>query len=233
MDVPSILLSHGHLDHSSGVAYHISQRNLRRLPPANIYLPPLLFEPMERILKTWSEIEGYESEYNLHSIDYDKLYSLQANFYFKAIPSYHRVPSNGYVLFEKTRKLRDNFKSLSGKEIAKEKKKEKNMFYEKYIPRIAFSGDTKIEFLLNNESVRQAEALFLECTYIDKVRTIEQTRHWGHLHIDEIVENAEAFRNTKQLFLIHFSPRYKVNTIYKTLKEKLPSWLYEKTIPFV
>ena len=232
-EVPRLLLTHGHLDHSSGVAYYISQRNLRKLPPADIYVPPPLEEPLRKILQIWCEIEGYQSQYNLQSLNYDKYYHLQGTHYFKAIPSVHRVPSNGYTIFEKRKKIKEEFKSLAGAEIAKLKKIRSDLFFENYVPIISFSGDTKIEFILNNDTIRNSEVLFLECTYIDKARTTEQTRFWGHIHLDEIVANASAFDNIKHLFLIHFSPRYTNKAIRKVLKEKLPNSLYQKTTPFL
>ena len=233
IEVPKLLISHGHLDHSSGIAYYISQRNLKRLMPAEIYVPPLFYEPLKEVLNLWSKIEGYNTVYNLTPLDYNKFYHLQGNNYFKAVKSVHRVPSNGYTIFEKTRKLKEEFQKLPSNKIAELKSKGIDMFYEYYIPLITFSGDTQIEFVINNECVRKSRILFLECTYIDKVRTIEQTREWGHIHLDEIVENVECFREVDKLYLIHFSPRYNSEKILKNLKDKLPIWLFEKTTPFI
>ncbi len=232
-DVPRLLLTHGHLDHSSGIPYYISQRNLRRLAPADIYVPPAIVTPLRKILDLWCEIEDYETKYNLHALEYERYYLLQGNAYFKAIPSFHRVPSNGYTIFERNQKLKLEFTQLSGQEIALLKKERDDLFYENYLPQITFSGDTKIEFVLEHEIVRKSRVLFLECTYIDEARTIEQTRYWGHIHLDEIVHHADAFADIGQLYLIHFSPRYRQDKIRQTLKEKLPAWLYEKTTPFL
>ncbi len=232
-EVPRLLLTHGHLDHSSGLPYYISQRNLRRLAPADIYVPPELETPLRKILDLWCEIEGYQTIYNLHSVRYDEYYSLQGNFYFKGIPSFHRIPSNGYTIFEKTRKIKDEFRELSSQEIVELKKEGKEFLYETYLPRITFSGDTKIEFILENEAVRNSQILFLECTYIDDARTVEETRYWGHIHLDEIATNADAFSSINQIFLIHFSPRYSREKIRKAIQSKLPKWLYDKTTPFL
>lgn len=232
-EVPRLLLTHGHLDHSSGVPYYISQRNLRRLAPADIYVPPELYSKLNQVLQLWCDIEGYQSEYSLHAIDYDKTYPLHGNFYFKALRSVHRVPSNGYTIMEKSIKLKEEFRKLTGVEITKLRKERKDIFYENHVPHITFSGDTQIEFVLDHPEVQRSHVLFLECTYIDEARSIEQTRKWGHLHLDEIVNHAEAFRDVQQLYLIHFSPRYRAEKIRRLIKEKLPNWLYAKTIPFL
>ena len=86
--------------------------------------------------------------------------------------------------------------------------------------------------MLENEIVRRSKVLFLECTFICEERPVERARRWGHIHLDEIVANAEAFREVEQLYLIHFSPRYRHQQVHATLKQKLPAWLHEKTVPF-
>ena len=184
-------------------------------------------------MAAWAEIEGFEAEFSITPVDYDTLYPLQGNFHFKAVPSVHRVPSNGYVIFEKTVKLKPEFLELPGQEIAKLKKERDDLFYESMLPTITFSGDTQIEFLLENEVVRKSKVLFLECTYISEDRPVSRAREWGHIHLEEIIKNADAFRDTEQLYLMHFSPRYRNDVIRRTLKEQLPDWLYQKTTPFL
>ena len=107
------------------------------------------------------------------------------------------------------------------------------MFYESTLPHITFSGDTQIEFVLENEIVRRSRALFLECTYVSEDRPVERARKWGHTHLFEIAEHAEAFRDVEQLFLIHFSPRYRRREIEEALDKHLPDWLRAKTTPFI
>ncbi len=233
VDIPTLLMTHGHLDHSSGIPYHVSQRNLRRLPTTQLYVPPELEPPLRKILHLWSEIEDYEIQFDLNAVEYDRTYPLAGNLHFQAVRSVHRVPSNGYTVLEKVRKLRDEYKGLPGPEIARLKHIRDDMFYDSVVPHVTFSGDTQIEFVLENEIVRKSKVLFLECTFICDERPIERARKWGHIHLDEIVENAEAFRDVERLFLIHFSPRYRKDRIHATMKKKLPEWLHAKTVPFV
>lgn len=232
--VPRLLITHGHTDHSAGIPYYIAQRNLRKLPPADIYVPPEMAPPLQEILQLWSRIEGYQPKYNIHALDHSRRYCLEENFYFQSIPSSHRIPSNGYVIFEKRRKLDSKLVGLPGDKIQQLKEQgAKGLFYELAVPQIAFSGDTQIEFVLNNEMVRKSKILFLECTYIDDDRPVERARQWGHIHLDEIAQHAEAFQETERLFLLHFSPRYRMDEIAKALEKKLPGWLYERTTPFL
>lgn len=233
VDFPKILLTHGHLDHSSGLPYIISQRALRHLAPAEVFCPPGLADPLRRILDVWAEVEGFRADYVLTPIDYATDYLLTGKFSFRAIPSVHRVTSNGYVIFEKTTRLKEEFRALPGPEIVRLKKERNDLFYDTEIPTITFSGDTQIEFVLENEIVRESKVLFLECTYISDDRPVERARQWGHTHLYEIAAHAEAFRNVERLFLIHFSPRYRPEDIRAAIQKRLPGWLAERTVPWI
>ncbi len=233
VEVPRILITHGHLDHSSGLPYLISQRSLRHLPPPEIYCPPELADPLRRIMEVWAEVEGFQAAYQLTALDYEATYSLGGRYAFRGLRTVHRVPSNGYVILEHAVRLRDEFRSLPGPEIARLKKERNDLFYDVEIPTITFSGDTQIEFVLENEIVRKSKVLFLECTYVADDRPVERARKWGHIHLFEIAENAEAFREVERLFLIHFSPRYSPERIREAIQTHLPDWLAERTVPWL
>ncbi len=233
VEIPRILLTHGHLDHASGIPYLVSQRSLRKLPKSEIYVPEAIYEPLDKILKLWREIEQYEFQYDLIPLKLNHYYYLQGNFYFQPIPSYHRIPSNGFVIIEKKQKLKEIYKHLPGYEIARLKNEKPDIIETVYEPIISFSGDTQIEFVLNNPIVQKSKILFMETTYICEKRPVERARKWGHTHLNEIVEYAEYFRDIEKIFLIHFSLRYTQKEIYEVLKRKLPGWLYEKTTAFL
>ena len=228
-----MLLTHGHLDHSSGLAYHISQRSLRHLPGATIYSPPSIAPHLREIMRLWSTIEEFEFDYNLIPVEYDQILPLKGNFYFSAFPTLHRIDSCAYTIFERRVKLKEEFRHLPGNEISTLKKQRNDLFFETGVPIVTFSGDTRIEFILENQHARDSKVLFLECTYIDEKRSVERARTWGHVHLDEIATHAESFRNVEKLFLIHFSPRYRHEEIRRAIKAKLPEWLAKKTVPFI
>lgn len=100
------------------------------------------------------------------------------------------------------------------------------------IPVVSFSGDTKIEYVLEHEDVANSSILFIECTYIDQERNVAQAREWGHIHLDEILENLSSFRNEK-IVLIHFSKRYSVSYIREVLDKKIPKEERHRFHPFL
>lgn len=233
VDLPKVFLTHGHLDHSAGIAYHISQRSLRHLPGAEIYCPAELKEPLQQILKLWSKIEMFDFDYKLIAVEPGRFYPLQDEYFFTGFTTLHRIPSLGYTIFEQKSKLKAEFRNLKGTQIAEMRRTRTDMFEEVLTPLVTFSGDTRIESIIENESARKSKVLFLECTYIDDKRPVERARNWGHTHLFEIAQHAEYFRDVQQLFLIHFSPRYRPESIRQAISSSLPNWLAEKTIPFI
>jgi ribonuclease Z len=230
--VENVLVTHGHMDHACGIPFYISQRSLQKLKPPNIYVNEAMYDNTEKILQLYSQIEGFKYEYFLHKTPLDKEFNLGNHYYFKAYKTTHRIPSQGYTIFEKVKKLKEEYSNLSNKEILDLKSQGKSLSLEKGIPTVSFSGDTQIEYILENKDVRESKILFLECTYIDDDRNIERARMWGHIHLDEIIHYANEFKNEK-IILMHFSKRYKKNYIKDLVKKKLPKILEDRVDCFL
>ena len=151
IDIPRIFLTHGHLDHAAGLPYYISQRSLKHLPPPDIYCPAEITEPLSEILRLWQKIEGFSYEIKLNGLNVGDTVEIRKDLSVKALQSHHRVPCRGYAVMRKTRKLKDEFLHLPGREIKLMKDRGDKIFEDRDHPVFAFSGDTTIEFLRDNE----------------------------------------------------------------------------------
>ncbi|HRG45963.1 MAG TPA: MBL fold metallo-hydrolase [Leptospiraceae bacterium] len=220
----NVLVTHGHLDHAAGIPYYISQRSLQRLKAPNIYVNEEMYENTKKIIELYSEIEGFAYNYNLVSTATNKEYALNPNTFFKAFKTTHRIPSQGYTIFERVKKILPEFADLNGPELVKLKAKGEILTEDKETPLVSFSGDTQIEYILDHKEVRESKILFLECTYVDAERNVERARAWGHTHLDEIIAHAKEFKN-ERIVLIHFSKRYKHSFIRDIVKRKTPDIL--------
>ncbi|EJO70016.1 MBL fold metallo-hydrolase [Leptospira kirschneri] len=228
----NLLLTHSHLDHSSGLPYYISQRSLRKLKPPRIFVPAPLEKPMRKILDLYSEIENFTYAYELSAVSPGDKIDLDSNHFFSPHQTFHRVPSQGYTLYQKRKKLKKEFQSISQNELNQALKEKIEVSELSEIPVISFSGDTKIEYVLEHEDVANSSILFIECTYIDDERNVAQAREWGHTHLDEILDNLSSFKNEK-IVLIHFSKRYSVSYIREVLDKRIPKEERHRFHPFL
>lgn len=222
-------ITHGHLDHAAGIPYIISQKMMNNNAPADFYMPASLVEPMDKIMKLWQEIEQHEYRYNFHAINEKSVIEINPQIFVKPFKTVHRIESFGYSLIQNTKKLKKEFLSLSGREIAERKARGENMedLEEKIL--VSFTGDTQIDFLDVSPQVKKSKILFLETTYVDNKKSVEHARTWGHTHLDELIPRLGEIESEK-IVLIHVSSRYTTPEIQKILKERIPAHEQERVV---
>lgn len=221
IEVPRVFLSHGHLDHASGMFYYFSQRALKNLSAGEVFVPEKIAKPLKKIYSIWQKIEGFTGKGEIYPVSNNQIIPVNDTHFIRAIRSYHRVPSLGYVLYRKSNKLKPQYAALSGFKIKKLKEKGEPIFEVMDIPLVAFSGDTSIEFLEKNPDVQNAKVLIFETTYIDDKRTIERAKKWGHTHLDELLSRMHLLNNEK-IILNHLSNRYHEKYFMRIVPEKIP-----------
>jgi ribonuclease Z len=94
------------------------------------------------------------------------------------------------------------------------------LFYKQKHIEIAYSGDTTIEGVLNNDKLLNAKVLLLECTILDDSVSEEQCHTRGHIHIQDLVTHWRYFRN-EAIVLFHFSPRYSEMNVEAMVRKAL------------
>lgn len=227
-----LFITHPHLDHFSGLPYYISQRSLRKLKPPKIIVPKFHYSNIQKLINLYAELEQFPYQYELIPLDCNERFELSQNYFVTPFPTFHRIPSQGYTVFLKKTKLKKEYHGLPNHELVKLKELGHPITEVIEEPQFSFSGDTKIEYVLEHEAVQNSKVLFLECTYIDEKRNVSRAREWGHIHLDEIIQNADAFKN-ERLVLIHFSPRYSHQQIRSIVEERLPPSLQGRVYLFL
>ncbi len=231
LNLKHFFLSHGHLDHSAGIPYIISQKAMTSQAPASFYMPKSLVEPMTRIMNIWMEIEKHTYQFHFHGVEENELISVGQNLFIKPFKTVHRVDSLGYTLFKKKHKLKKEFHHLSQKEILDLKSRGVVLQDEIETPLVSFTGDTQIEFLDSCDWVKKSKVLFLEATYLDDRKTVASAREWGHTHLDEIIPRL-AELECEQIVLIHVSSRYPTEMALDILNKKIPAQFKDRVVLF-
>ena len=81
------------------------------------------------------------------------------------------------------------------------------------------------------DDLLKVKLLITEATYIDQEGgkdVVQKARDRGHMHLQEIVDNADLFKNVESILLIHFSDKYSSKYIHKTVMKTLPESLASK-----
>lgn len=228
----TVLFTHGHVDHTGGVAHHCGTRTMRRLGAPTYYIPHEHHGAFVAVMEAWRALDRAELPCTIHAVGPGDRIELAKGRHAVAFRAVHRVPTLGYAIVEQRRSLLPELRGLPGKEIAARHSRGEPVHVEREVVEVAFCGDTTVDVIDQQPLVRQARLLILECTFIDDAISIERARKTGHVHLDELIERAHLLEN-ERILLTHFSPRYSPAYIAKTLQSRLPDSLRERVVPLV
>jgi ribonuclease Z len=229
----TILLTHAHMDHASGLPYLISQKSMQQRPRPVIYMPEAAVAPLSKIMKLWEEIDEFKYAYEFKVAQPGEEIPLKPGYFAKTFPTYHRIPSQGYTVFRRRKKLKDEFQllaktdpqklaSLRREGVILEEDVEENL--------VSFTGDTKIEFL-QTDYARKSRLLLMEVTYWDNRKSVENARSWGHIHFEEFLEALPKIE-AERICLIHVSARYSTKDLHAILEARVPEHFKAKLMIF-
>ena len=215
-----IFVSHGHVDHIGALVNHARARALS-YPPAFYYVPENCIQPILDIKRSFEVLDEREIPMEIKSFAVGDNLAINNVFKVFSFPTRHRVRSQGYGIICTHKALKSEFRHLTSKEIATLKKQgvEINTITEKV--EFVYTGDTKMEGLLEPglEFIFTSEILVIELTYLDGI--ISKAHKWGHIHLDEIIENSEKFHN-QQIIFMHLSSKYSPYKALSILESRLP-----------
>lgn len=228
--IRKFFISHGHLDHVAGIPYIISQKVLFHMPTPEFYMPPSLVEPLSQIMDLWQKIEDHQYKCQFFPVT-DGEIEVNTNHFVKAFPTHHRIESFGYTLFNRHKKLAKRWTHSPREEIIEAKNKGEEVDEILETPLVSFSGDTTSEFLFGRPWIRKSKILFVEATYLDEKKTIDQARKWGHTHLDELIPHLKELECEK-IVLIHISSRYSYEQAQAIVRKKIPREYHNRVIVF-
>lgn len=226
INLDTVLLTHGHMDHAAGIAYYFSQRNFLGNPTGTVIAPRPLAGPLKRLLQVWGEIEGHVSPANIIPADPGQDYVLRRNLLARSFIVPHGAPSLGFSIIEKRHKLKPEFAAYSGRELAELKRGGTQIEDKTEAAMLAYCADASLGDYLDLPYVSQAKAVILECTFFDEDH-IQRARAGRHMHAIDMPEAMSRLK-TEHVVLSHISRRTSMGMAKKVLRRLLKKSDFER-----
>jgi ribonuclease Z len=136
----------------------------------------------------------------------------------------HTIPSLGFIVWDRRRKLKAEYHGLAGDEIRDLRLAGNEVTEEVRMPLLAYLGDSSPEGLDSCPAMYEARVLITEVTFVAPSHRKDKIHKYGHIHLDDIVERRERFKN-ELIIASHFSTRYLDGRIRKLVERALPDML--------
>lgn len=224
MGTQTFFISHSHLDHMAALPAYVARRRMMKMDPPTVYVPAEVHEPVERMLRSWQRLDRGRMLLDLVGVRPGDEIELSREHVATVFQTKHTVPSVGYIVWERRKKLKPEYQSLTGEQIRDLRLSGTEVSAEMRMPLVCYTGDTAPQGLDNDPAVYEAMILITELTFFRPEHRKDKIHKFGHTHLDDILDRADRFQNELVIFS-HFSTRYHEQQIRKAVERRLQSRL--------
>src|SRR5262249_53720579 len=224
MATPTWFVSHTHLDHVAALPVLVARRRMMKMEPPTIYLPAEAVEGVELLLRAFQRLDRGRLPAKLIGLKPDDEVDLSRELVVKAFATKHTIPSLGYLVWERRKKLKPEYQSLSGEQIRDLRLSGVEVSAELRLPKVAYLGDTAPPGLDALPAIYQAQILILEVTFVAPNERASLIHKFGNTHLDDLLARAGRFEN-EVIIASHFSTRLHPDQIQRIVEKRLPDSL--------
>jgi ribonuclease Z len=224
MTTPNWFVSHSHLDHIAALPVLVARRRMMKMEPPTIYLPDESIEGVNLLLRAVQRLDRGRMPVELVGLKPDDEVELSRELVVKAFATRHTVPSLGYLVWERRKKLKPEYHSLTGEQIRDLRLSGVEVSAEIRLPKVAYLGDTSPQGLDVFPEIYQAQVLILELTFVAANERPALIHKFGHTHLDDLLARAGRFEN-EVIIASHFSTRLHPDQIQRIVERRLPESL--------
>jgi len=217
-------LTHTHLDHIAALPVYVARRRMMKMEPPTIYVPVSAIEPIEKLLKAFSRLDRGRLPCTLLPARPGDEIELSREHVVTVSSTTHTLPSVGFVVWERRRKLKHEFHGLPGERIRDLRLAGHDVTHEVRTPLVAYLGDSSPEGLDRCPAMFEAMVLITELTFVAPAHRKEKLHKFGHMHLDDLLARRDRFRN-EIVIATHFSTRYTDDRIRRILAKRIPDML--------
>lgn len=224
---PNWFISHGHVDHLVALPALLARRGMLKLPPPIVHVPGEVQAEVRTMLVAWERLDQGELPCTLIGMKRGDSVATSRDHFVTAFDTAHRVPSRGYIVWERRRKLKDEFAGVPGSRLKELRDSGLDVTHETTVPLVCYTGDTGPGGLDAEPALYEAKVLITEMSFAREEHTRERIHAFGHLHLDDLIERADRFHN-ELVIAAHVTSRDEPAEFQVWANERLPTSLRER-----
>ena len=224
MGTETWFVTHGHLDHIAALPIYVARRRMMKMTPPVIYLPAETIDPVQKILRQFTRLDRGRLPCELLPAAPGDEIELSRELVVTVTATRHTVPSLGYIVWDRRRKLKPEFQALAGEQIRDLRLAGTEVTEELRRPRLAYLGDSSPPGLDDSPAMYEAEILICELTFVAPNHRKEKIHKFGHMHLDDLIDRRERFQN-EVIIAAHLSTRYHPKTVRELVAQAFPDML--------
>lgn len=224
MSLPRTFISHSHLDHIAAIPAYVARRRMMKMERPVLYLPDYAVATVDQMLKVITRLDRGRMPCELIPLRENQEIDLTRELTVTTHAMKHSIPALGFIVWEKRRKLKQEFVNWSGEQIRDARLSGVEVTSETRIPLVAYTGDTAPAGLDRNPDMFRAKILITEMTFLAPDHRKDLIHKDGHMHLDDFVDRKDTFQN-EQIICGHFSVRYNKAQILRWVDKALPDRL--------
>jgi ribonuclease Z len=224
MGTENWFVSHTHLDHIASLPAYVARRRMMKMEPPKIYLPEHAVETVDKILKLFTRLDRGRMPCELIGVKPGQEIELSREHVVSVWETVHTVPSVGYVVWERRKKLKQEYLGLSGEQIRDLRQSGVEISEERRMPLVAYVGDSAPAGLVNCPAAFEAQILITEMTFVAPGHRKEKIHKFGHMHLDDFLARRDRFKN-ELVIAGHLSTRYNASQVRRAVEKALPDML--------
>jgi ribonuclease Z len=227
MATPSWFVSHTHLDHIAALPAYVARRRMMKMEPPTIYLPAEAVDAVELLLRAVNRLDRGRMPAKLVGLKPDQEVDFSRELVVKAFATTHTIPSLGYLVWERRKKLKPEFQGLTGEQIRDLRLSGVEVSSEIRLPKVAYLGDTAPAGIDAFPEIYRAQVLILEVTFVAPHERASVIHKFGHTHLEDLLDRADRFEN-EVIIASHFSTRLHPEQIQRIIEKRLPESLRQR-----
>jgi ribonuclease Z len=224
MGTETWFVTHGHLDHIAALPVYVARRRMMKMTPPVIYMPAECVEPMQKILRLFTRLDRGRLPCELRTVAPGEEIEISRELVVSVHRTKHTLPSLGYIVWDRRKKLKPEYQHLRGEEIRDLRLAGTEVAAEVRQPLVAYLGDSSPPGLDENPAMYEAKILICELTFVAPDHRRDKIHKFGHMHLDDLLERRGRFRN-ELIIAAHLSTRYHAKSVRTIVERAIPDML--------